>query len=114
MVFKGTFEMRSLPQISLSNVSITADEEIYSISGDIENNDVTFASLQFCASNAGRLYIVDENGNSMYLTDPSQDWPAKFQVLTTVMIPKGETWTLKYSSSATLYNLIVVIGGSVF
>ena len=114
MVFKGTYEMRSLIQTALSNVSIDAGEEICQISGNIENNEVTFASLQFCASVAGKLYVVDENGNSMYLTDSDQDWPLKFQVLSTFMLPRGEVWSLRYSATCTVYNLIVVTGGSVF
>ena len=106
--------MRSLPYLALSNISVTADETICEITGEIVNNDVTFPSLQATFADAGKLYVVDENGNSMYLTDYSQDFSAKTQILSTFMIPKGETWELKYSANTTLYNLIVVLGGSVF
>ena len=102
--------MRSLLQTSLSDVSIVADEEICTITGNIENNDVTFASLQFAASAAGKLYVVDENGNSMYLTDSNTDWIEKFQILSTFMLPKGEEWSLRYSTSCTLYNCGIVTG----
>ena len=114
MVFNGTFEMRSLPYLALEDVSVLANETICEITGDIENNGVTFASLQIALSSAGKLYSVDENGNSMYLTDPNNDWPAGYQVLSTIMIPQGKTVQIKFSADATLYNMIVVLGGSVF
>lgn len=114
MVFNGVIEMRSLPYLTLSNTLVTADETICAITGAITNNDVTFPSLQVCFADAGKLYIEDTNGNKMYLTDYSRDFSAKTQILSTFMMPKGETWLLKYSANTTLYNLIVVLGGSVF
>lgn len=114
MVFNGTFEMRSLPYLTLENVSVTANETICEITGDIENNGVTFASFQIALSSSGKVYVTDENGNSMYLTDPNNDWPASYQALCTVMIPQGKTIQVKFSADATLYNMIVVLGGSVF
>jgi hypothetical protein len=114
MVFNGTFEMRSLPYLALEDVSVLANETICEITGDIENNGVTFASFQICMSSAGKLFSVDENGNSMYLTDPNNDWPSGYQALCTIMIPQGKTVQIKFSADATLYNMIVVLGGSVF
>ena len=114
MVYNGTFEMRSLLHTTHENISVTANVTICEISGDIDNNGVTFASFQAVFSTAGKLYVVDENGNSMYITDPNQNWPAGYQILSTIMIPRGKTVQVKFSEDATLYNMIVVLGGSVF
>jgi len=114
MVYLGEYEMRSLPVLALSNEAVSANTLICELSGGIQNNDVTFLSMQCNFSSAGKLYLVFENGSIMYLTDPNNDWPASYQILTTAMVPKGETVGLYYSADATLGKLIVVMGGSVF
>lgn len=113
-MLRGITELRSLPYLTLTDTAVTADTTICEIRGDIENNDVTFVSLQVCMEGAGKLYIVDENGYSMYLTDPSNDWPAKYQILSTFMVQSGTTVSLKYSASTTMSKLIIVQGGGVF
>lgn len=94
--------------------SVTADTEIVEINTIIENTDVSLISIQCAFSVAGQLYIQDENGNRMYLTDPSQDYPAKFQIISTFMLGKGKTASLRYSASGTMHNLIIVHSGGVF
>lgn len=114
MVYLGEYEMRSLPVLTLTNEAVVANEEICELTGAIRNNEVTFVSLQANFSAAGKLYVVFEDGSTMYLTDPNNDWPASYQVLSTFIVPKDEIVSLRYSAPCTLGKLIVVIGGSVF
>lgn len=113
-MLRGITELRSLPYLTRTNESVTADTTICEIRGDIENNDVTFVSFQAAFEDAGKLYIVDENGNTMYLTDPNNDWPSRYQILSTFMIQSGTTVSLCYSTSTTMTKLIIVQGGGVF
>ncbi len=97
-----------------TETAVTADVTILSITTIIENSDVSFISLQTSFSAAGKLYVVDENDNPMYLTDSSTDYPANMQIISTFMLPKGKTVSLKYSNTCTMSSLIIVHGGGVF
>ena len=114
-VLSHIVELRTWPTTTLTDAtSVTADTEIIELSTIIENTDVSFISIQCAFSVAGQLYVQDENGNKMYLTDPSQDYPAKFQILSTFLVKKGKTMSLRYTSSGTMYHLIVVTNGGLF
>jgi uncharacterized pyridoxamine 5'-phosphate oxidase family protein len=95
-------------------VSVTADTEIAEITTIVENSDVSIVSLDAVFEDAGKLYYVDANGKSNYLTDPSQNYPAKKVILATFFLKKGDTVSLRYSGNTTLYHLYVVHGAGVF
>lgn len=108
-------ELRSLTvRAQLEDVSVTADTEICELTGSIENNGVSFISLQAIFESAGKLYVETPSGKKHYLTDSSQDYPAMMQILSTYIIPKGETVSLKFSASTTMTGLCIVVGGGVF
>jgi hypothetical protein len=108
-------ENRTWPSHILTDpVSITADTEIAEITTVVENSDVSVISLDAVFEDAGKLYYVDSNGKYNYLTDPSQNYPAKKVILATFFLKKGETISLRYSSNTTFYHLYVVHGAGVF
>lgn len=116
MATLGTItELRTLPQLTqLSDVVVTADEEIVQIEGVIQNNGVTFISIQAFFEDAGKVYLETPSGKRHYLTDSNQNWPAKYQVLSTYLLPKGEVVSLKYSANTTMTGLCIVASGGVF
>jgi hypothetical protein len=98
----------------LEDVSVTADTEICTLEGVIENNGISLISLQCFFEAAGRLYVETPSGKRHYLTDPNQDYPAKFQIISSYFLPKGQTVSLKYSASTTMTGLVTVACGGVF
>lgn len=116
MAFLGSItELRTIPQrTQLTDVAVTADQEIVELEGVIQNNGVTFISIQAFFEDAGRLYVETESGKRHYLTDPNKDYPGMYQILTTYLIPKDGVVSLKYSTSTTMTGLIIVASGGVF
>jgi len=108
-------ELRTLTTLAqLEDVAVEADVEIVPLTGSIENNGVTFVSIQAFFEDAGKLYIETPSGKRHYLTDPNKDYPGKYQILTTYILPKNQTVSLKYSTTTTMTGLCIVVGGGVF
>lgn len=108
-------ELRTIPQlIQLEDVAVTADTQIIELTGAIENNGVTVVSGQIFMEDAGKLYVETESGKHHYLTDSSQDYPAKMQILFSYFIPRGVSLPLMYSESTTMTGCIIVSSGGVF
>lgn len=115
MVLGETTELRTLTQLAqLSDVVVTADTTIATLSGIINNNGVTFVSIQAFFEDSGKLYVETPSGMKHYLTDPNKDYTGKYQILTTYILPRGETGLLKYSVDTTCTGLCIVAGGGVF
>jgi len=94
--------------------SVTADSEITEITTLIENADVSLINVATSFSAAGKLYYVDENGNETYLTDPNQDWPAKYTIISSFFLKKDHVVSLQYTSDATMHHLYVSHTSGVF
>lgn len=108
-------ELRTLTTLAqLEDVAVEADVEIVPLTGSIENNGVTFVSIQVFFENNGRLYVETPSGKRHYLTDPLKDYTGTYQILTTYMLPRNETVSLKYSTTTTMTGLCIVSGGGVF
>lgn len=101
-----------ITNVLISPRSVTADTEILSLTTKIENNhQITLMSLQASFANAGKLYLVDENDNRLYLTDAATNYPAKMLILVSWMTETDEVWSLRYSETTTMYSLKVVHSG---
>lgn len=115
MAFMTVVENRTWYSLSRTDVtSVTADEEIIEIGTIIENADASLINIAAVFSGAGKLYYIDKNGNENYLTDPSSDYPAKYLILATFFLKKGETVSLRYSTSCNMHQLYVTHGAGVF
>lgn len=95
-------------------VSVSGGVEIESIPTIIENTSASLVSIKTTLSAAGKLYYVDENGNSHYLTDPNNDWPAEMVILATTFVKTGTSISLRFSTDATMYDLYVSHTGGLF
>lgn len=113
-MFQGIVELRTKPRTTLKNQPITADEEIVQLVPDITNNIVSFFTIQANFEDAGKLYIVDENGNEMYLTDPSVNYPSKFQIISTIIIDRDGIGSLRYTTTTTAGKIIITEGAGVY
>ena len=108
-------ELRTLPQLTrLEDFGVDADETICEITGSIQNNTVTLASVQAFFTSPGKLYLETASGQKHYLTDSETNYPANFQILSSYFIPRNESLALKYSATCTCTGLIVVASGGVF
>jgi len=93
---------------------VTAGEEIAALTTIINNADVSLINIATAFTDAGKLYYVDANGNETYLTDPNNDYPAKYTILSTFFLKKGETVSLRYSVDTTMHHLYVSHCAGVF
>ena len=94
--------------------SVDAGVEIANISTVIENTDASLISIKATFGSAGKLYYVDENGNSHYLTDPNNDWPSEYVILATTFVKTGKSISLRFSATTTMYDLYISHTGGLF
>lgn len=93
---------------------VTSGEDIVEITTIIENADVSLINIATAFSGAGKLYYVDANGNENYLTDPNNDWPAKYIIIASLFLKKNEVIKLRFSTSCSMHHLYVSHGAGVF
>ena len=94
--------------------TVVSGEEIAELTTIINNADVSLINIATAFTDAGKLYYVDANGNETYLTDPNNDYPAKYTILSTFFLKKGETVSLRYSADTTMHHLYVSHCAGVF
>jgi len=94
--------------------TVVSGEEIAELTTIINNADVSLINIATAFADAGKLYYVDANGNKTYLTDPNNDYPAKYTILATFFLKKGETVSLRYSVDTTMHHLYVSHCAGVF
>jgi len=117
MAFVGVTELRNLPQLIYDEelpVSVTADTEIVELSGSVDNSLITTLTIQCTMEDAGKYYLLDENGYKHYLTDPNKDYPAKLQLLSTYFLKKNKVVSLCFSVNSTMTDLIIGTGAGVY
>ena len=115
MVFQGVVELRCRPQLAISDItSVTGDVDIVTLTGDIENSNITILTIQATMDVAVNYYVVDKNDSKHYLTNPSSLGPANLWFLATYLIPKGDEVSLRFSNSGNLTGLVVGSGAGVY
>lgn len=113
--FLTVVENRTWFSHTLTDVTeVTGGSDIVTITPIIENSDASLINVKVTFESAGKLYYIDKNGNEQYLTDPSQNWPAKKVILATTFLKKGESIKLRFSESCDMYDLYVSHTSGVF